>query len=187
MIVIISDTPEIQRVLELVPAFVRITIRTIRTFQHIDLCFGIAPEILILDSDVPDVTNVLCPIIKIGRDIYKPFHISELIVLIETHIKHVSYPLGLHYTFFPSKRSIMDADCHLLMLTEKESALLKYLINKGSIGADSQELLREIWQYENSIETSTVETHIYRLKHKLESLGLLDYIVSARKIYYIQC
>lgn len=58
-----------------------------------------------------------------------------------------------------------------IKLTEKEAALLNYLFRQGK-PVDKETLLREIWGYGDGISTHTLETHIYRLRQKLEETGI---------------
>ncbi len=58
-----------------------------------------------------------------------------------------------------------------IRLTEKEAALLDYLRRKDA-PVDRDTLLRDIWGYGEGISTHTLETHIYRLRQKLENTGL---------------
>ena len=60
-------------------------------------------------------------------------------------------------------------------LTEKETEILWKLLNKIDSKIPQKELLREIWGYDESIETRTLETHIYRIRKKLNSIGAKNY------------
>ena len=60
-------------------------------------------------------------------------------------------------------------------LTEKETEILWKLLNKINHKITQKELLREIWGYDESIETRTLETHIYRIRKKLNSIGVKNY------------
>ena len=57
-------------------------------------------------------------------------------------------------------------------LTEKETEILWKLLNKIDHRIPQKEFLKEIWGYDENIETRTLETHIYRIRKKLNSLGL---------------
>ena len=60
-------------------------------------------------------------------------------------------------------------------LTEKETEILWKLLNKIDHQIPQKELLKEIWGYDESIETRTLETHIYRIRKKLSSIGVKHY------------
>jgi DNA-binding response OmpR family regulator len=53
-------------------------------------------------------------------------------------------------------------------LTEKEVAILKCLISSGEEAVDRDTLLKQVWNYSPDVTTHTLETHIYRLRQKLE-------------------
>ena len=63
-------------------------------------------------------------------------------------------------------------------LTEKETEILWKLLNKIDHRIPQKELLKEIWGYDESIETRTLETHIYRIRKKLNSIGAKDYKIN---------
>lgn len=60
------------------------------------------------------------------------------------------------------------ADQNTLKLTEKETEILKLLFMSDEKTLSKEELLREVWQYAQNVETHTLETHIYRLRQKIE-------------------
>ncbi|MCZ6522531.1 MAG: helix-turn-helix domain-containing protein, partial [Alphaproteobacteria bacterium] len=53
-------------------------------------------------------------------------------------------------------------------LTEKETAILKYLYRAGDKVVGREVLLNEVWGYNAGVTTHTLETHIYRLRQKIE-------------------
>ena len=63
-------------------------------------------------------------------------------------------------------------------LTEKETEILWKLLNKIDHRIPQKELLKEIWGYDESIETRTLETHIYRIRKKLNSIGAKNYKIN---------
>lgn len=76
--------------------------------------------------------------------------------------------IGL-WKFSPAAKTL-TFEAQEIRLTEKESALLDYLFHKSPV--DRETLLRDIWGYGEGISTHTLETHIYRLRQKLENTGL---------------
>jgi len=63
-------------------------------------------------------------------------------------------------------------------LTEKETEILWKLLNKIDSKIPQKEFLKEIWGYDENIETRTLETHIYRIRKKLNSIGAKDYKIN---------
>ena len=55
-----------------------------------------------------------------------------------------------------------------LRLTEKEASILKYLYRAGAKAVSREELLAEVWGYNAAVTTHTLETHVYRLRQKIE-------------------
>jgi DNA-binding response OmpR family regulator len=55
-----------------------------------------------------------------------------------------------------------------LRLTEKETAILAHMKEAGGKPVSRQELLEHVWSYVPDVETHTLETHIYRLRQKIE-------------------
>ena len=74
------------------------------------------------------------------------------------------------YTFQPSaKLMIENSTERKVRLTEKETAILKYLYRAGQRVIDRETLLHEVWGYNPGVTTHTLETHVYRLRQKIEA------------------
>ena len=56
-----------------------------------------------------------------------------------------------------------------IRLTDKETKILRYLSRTPGKDVTRQTLLSEVWGYNHTIDTHTVETHIYRLRQKMEA------------------
>ncbi len=73
------------------------------------------------------------------------------------------------YLFRPAAKQLHDqASGKRLRLTEKEAAILKFLYRAGGKPVPRQILLNEVWGYNSNVTTHTLETHIYRLRQKIE-------------------
>jgi len=74
------------------------------------------------------------------------------------------------YTFHPAERTMIDsaAGDRKIRLTEKETAMLKYLFRVGGTIIGRDVLLNEVWGYNSGVTTHTLETHVYRLRQKIE-------------------
>jgi DNA-binding response OmpR family regulator len=105
--------------------------------------------------------------------ISKPFRVSELMARLRAQLRifdtseDATFMVG-HYTFRPSSRMLLDAAGRKIRLTQKEAAVLKYLYGAGGQPVERQILLNEVWGYNNAVSTHTLETHIYRLRQKIE-------------------
>ena len=134
--------------------------------------------------------NVNCPIIMLtahdtdsdtilgleaGANDYvtKPFRFAVLLARVRAHLRSheqsedATFRIG-PYTFRPSAKMLIDEAEKKVRLTEKETSILKYLYRAGDkvIGRDI--LLHEVWGYNSGVTTHTLETHIYRLRQKIE-------------------
>ncbi len=72
------------------------------------------------------------------------------------------------YTVRPSAKLLVDAKGGKIRLTEKETSILKFLYRAGDKVITRDVLLHEVWGYNAGITTHTLETHIYRLRQKIE-------------------
>ena len=114
--------------------------------------------------------------LEAGADDYvtKPFRLSILLARLRAHLRQndrsdaAVFLIG-PYTFRPGAKLLTDqSGRRKVRLTEKETAILKYLYRAGDrvIGRDT--LLDEVWGYNAGVTTHTLETHVYRLRQKIE-------------------
>ncbi|WP_043836274.1 response regulator transcription factor [Muricoccus aerilatus] len=106
--------------------------------------------------------------------IAKPFRIMELIARLRAQLRvfdnseDAVFVIG-PYTFRPSAKMLQDTQRNRrIRLTEKECAILKFLYRAGGRPVGRQILLNEVWGYNAAVTTHTLETHIYRLRQKIE-------------------
>jgi DNA-binding response OmpR family regulator len=108
-----------------------------------------------------------------GDYIAKPFRASELLARLRAQMRiferseQAVFPVG-PYTFRPAKKLLQDvAKNRRIRLTDKETAVLKYLY-RSEAAVNRQILMHEVWGYNATVTTHTLETHIYRLRQKIE-------------------
>ena len=134
--------------------------------------------------------NVKCPILLLterneisrtvfGQDtrasdfILKPFKFPILLARINIQLRKYeksydsAFTLG-PYTFYPAIKILKTHDNNEIQLTEKETDILKFLYHTVEDVVPRNILLHEVWGYNNSVTTHTLETHIYRLRQKIE-------------------
>jgi len=119
------------------------------------------PLLLLTDGDAPSTQESLA----------RPFRISALLARLHALNTHhapaddAAVRIG-PYTFHPSAK-LLQADGRKVRLTEKETNILKFLhASSGTVPRDI--LLHEVWGYSPAVATHTLETHIYRLRKKIE-------------------
>lgn len=106
--------------------------------------------------------------------IFKPFALEELLNQIQASINlldnsSAGYLNFNKYIVRPIKKDIYNQrNQELLKLTEKEVAIIKYLYKCKDRVVTKNELLQEVWGYSPEVSTHTIETHIYRLRQKVE-------------------
>lgn len=113
---------------------------------------------------------------EIGADDYvtKPFRLNVLLARLRAHLRQSErsddavFTIG-PYTFRPSAKLLTDQSGRKkVRLTEKETAILKYLYRAGDRAIGRDTLLDEVWGYNAAVTTHTLETHVYRLRQKIE-------------------
>ena len=111
-----------------------------------------------------------------GADDYvtKPFRLNVLLARLRAHLRQSDhrddavFAIG-PYTFQPGAKLMTDASRRKkVRLTEKETAILRYLYHAGNRAIGRATLLGEVWGYNAAVTTHTLETHVYRLRQKIE-------------------
>lgn len=103
----------------------------------------------------------------------KPFRFAVLLARIRAHLRQhettedARFQIG-EYVFQPGAKHLVTEKGNKLRLTEKETAILRYLYRAGQAVVTREVLLREVWGYNANVTTHTLETHIYRLRQKIE-------------------
>ena len=88
------------------------------------------------------------------------------------------------YSLYPVKKEIISStNGKIVKLTEKEVTILKYLYNKSPETISKEELLENVWGYNIEMATHTIETHIYRLRQKVEKDGSAQIIITENNGY----
>jgi len=118
--------------------------------------------------DIPDNQNH-----KANEYIIKPFRYPELLKSIETQLhkfkksENTQYNIG-NFVFKPNSKILESNDGRSIRLTEKENNILKFLFKNLGNTVSRETLLHEVWGYNSKVTTHTLETHIYRLRQKIE-------------------
>ncbi len=134
---------------------------------------GVAAPIILLTGADGDADTILG--FESGADDYvtKPFKFNVLLARMRAHLRTheqseaAAFKVG-PYAFRPGLKLLTDGSGRKVRLTEKETNILKYLYRSGGRPVGREELLREVWGYNSGVTTHTLETHIYRLRQKIE-------------------
>jgi len=134
---------------------------------------GFKSPVIMLTAQDSDSDTILG--LESGANDYvtKPFRFSVLLARIRAQLRQheqsedAVFAIG-RYTFRPSAKLLVDEADRKVRLTEKETAILKYLYRTGEKVVTRDVLLHEVWGYHAGVTTHTLETHIYRLRQKIE-------------------
>src|SRR5271157_6029855 len=134
---------------------------------------GYRRPIIVLTAHDSDADAVLG--LDSGANDYvgKPFRFVVLLARIRAQLRQyessedAEFQVG-PYTFRPTSKNLVDAKGVKLRLTEKEAAILRFLHRAGQQAVPRDTLLKHVWGYNANVTTHTLETHIYRLRQKIE-------------------
>ncbi|HEY5105419.1 MAG TPA: response regulator transcription factor [Caulobacteraceae bacterium] len=134
---------------------------------------GLASPVLMLTAAVSDADAVLGLDSGANDYVTKPFRLAVLLARIRAHMRSHEQSEGAvfrigPYDFRPAGKVLVDARGKKLRLTDKETNILKYLYRAGAKAVSREELLTEVWGYNAGVTTHTLETHVYRLRQKIE-------------------
>ena len=139
-------------------------------FEHLRQKFEQIPIIFLTDISDFVATNLNIPL-------KKPLRLMNLLDMITAANNKLDcsvdgYLRFNQYELHPQQKEIEDlATQQRYKLTEKEVNILKYLYKNADKYVDKADLQTNVWQYHQEVTTHTVETHIYRLRQKLEQSG----------------
>lgn len=134
---------------------------------------GVTSPILIVTEKSSDPDIILG--LESGANDYvtRPIRFDVLLARAQTHLKFhgqtfsAAFKLG-PYEFRPSAKMLVDTNQRRIRLTVKETDILAYLLQADGRKVRREELLAEVWGYNTRVNTHTLETHMYRLRQKIE-------------------
>ncbi len=134
---------------------------------------GVAAPIIMLTGQTGDQDTIAGLDAGANDYVAKPFKVSVLLARIRAQLRSheqsedAVFRLG-PYEFRPAAKVLVDERQKKIRLTEKETSILKYLYRAGEKPVARDELLTEVWGYNAGVTTHTLETHVYRLRQKIE-------------------
>ena len=134
---------------------------------------GMTAPIIMLTGHDTDSDTILG--LEAGANDYlaKPFRFAVLLARVRAQLRvheqseDAVFTIG-PYTFKPASKLLLDEKGSKIRLTEKETAIVKFLYRAGDSVVTRDVLLHEVWGYNSGVTTHTLETHIYRLRQKIE-------------------
>jgi DNA-binding response OmpR family regulator len=134
---------------------------------------GFKSPVIMLTGHDTDSDTILG--LEAGANDYvtKPFRFAVLLARIRAQLRQfeqsedATFGVG-PYLFKPSQKLLTTDDGKKIRLTEKESAIIRYLYRAGQKVVTRDILLEEVWGYNSGVTTHTLETHVYRLRQKIE-------------------
>ena len=160
----------------------------------IDICQrlrrnGFAKPIVMLTAKGAEGDIVLG--LEAGANDYitKPLRLGELIARIRTQLRQfrasddARFEIG-NLSFVPANKMLHEIGSERMQaLTEKEATILKFLYWAFPNDVTKDELLAEVWGFQNGVSTHTLETHIYRLRQKISRLTKKQLVLTIEKGY----
>lgn len=135
---------------------------------------GFKSPIILLTGNSSDADVILGLDAGANDYVIKPFKFAVLLARIRAQLRQheqsedAVFTIG-PYTFKPASKLLLDEKGSKIRLTEKETSILKYLYRAGERVVTRDVLLHEVWGYNAGVTTHTLETHIYRLRQKIET------------------
>ena len=125
------------------------------------------PIVLLCEQEEPCASDIY-------KSIKKPFSLNNLLFTLSSAVNIIENTSEgyIHFNRFELRPSKKELFCKksgkIIKLTEKEVSILKYLYKAKKRMVSKNELLENVWNYNSEVSTHTLETHIYRLRQKIE-------------------
>lgn len=136
---------------------------------------GVKSPVIMLTAAESDADTILGLDAGANDYVTKPFRLGVLLARLRAQLRQheqsedAVFTIG-PYTFRPSAKVLIHGESQKkVRLTEKETSILKYLYRNGSKVVGRDVLLNEVWGYNAGVTTHTLETHVYRLRQKIEA------------------
>jgi len=134
---------------------------------------GVKCPVVMLTGHDTDADTILGLDSGANDYVTKPFKFPVLLARLRAQLRtheqseDAVFQLG-PYTFKPAMKMLVDDKDRKVRLTEKETNILKFLYRATDGVVPRDVLLHEVWGYNAGVTTHTLETHIYRLRQKIE-------------------
>jgi DNA-binding response OmpR family regulator len=136
---------------------------------------GVKSPVIMLTAMDSDADTILALDAGANDYVTKPFRLGVLLARLRAQLRQheqsedAVFTIG-PYSFRPAAKILLHMESNKkVRLTEKETAILKYLYRAGDKTVGRDTLLGEVWGYNAGVTTHTLETHVYRLRQKIEA------------------
>ena len=134
---------------------------------------GVNVPVIMLTVEASDVDVILG--LDAGANDYVtksvnfPVLVARMRAQLRQHINRAGAVISLGpYEFMPSQKMLIKVDGSKIRLTEKETALLRFLRSSMLTHVTRDVIIRSVWGQDADIHSHTLETHVYRLRQKIE-------------------
>lgn len=134
---------------------------------------GVKCPIIMLTGHDSDADTILGLDAGANDYVTKPFRFTVLLARMRAQLRQheqsedATFVVG-PYNFKPAHKFLLTQTGEKIRLTEKETNILKFLLRSADTIVGRDTLLHEVWGYNANVTTHTLETHIYRLRQKIE-------------------
>ena len=136
---------------------------------------GVKCPVIMLTAHDSDSDTILGLDAGANDYVTKPFRLNVLLARLRAQLRQheqsedAVFAVG-PYSFRPAQKLLLiEEENKKIRLTEKETAIVKYLYRAGQKVVSRDKLLGEVWGYNAGVTTHTLETHVYRLRQKIEA------------------
>lgn len=135
---------------------------------------GVTVPIVMLTAAAAEADTITSLDAGANDYVTKPFRLGELLARLRAQLRsheastEAVFAIG-PFSFQPAAKLLVENGSRKkVRLTEKEVAILRYLYRAGDKPVSRETLLGEVWGYNAGVNTHTLETHVYRLRQKIE-------------------
>lgn len=138
---------------------------------------------IVIFSAIQEISDYADLIIK------KPFQLNKFLQALKSNtllpkVRRKECLNIKEYNFYPVKKEIISPKIvKPIKITEREVEIIKYLYQIFPCAASKEDLLENVWGYSADVTTHTVETHIYRLRQKVEKNGGSQLVITENSGY----
>jgi DNA-binding response OmpR family regulator len=136
---------------------------------------GIATPVIVLTAATSDADEILSLDAGANDVVTKPFRVSVLLARVRAHMRQyassadAAFTVG-PYLYKPGARLLVErANGREIALSDTENSILRLLCRAAGAAVTRQELYEQIWGFKAPLDTHTLQTHVYRLRRKIEA------------------